>query len=81
MRKNFPDNARKIGEAALIPELGRFPGKVNDNLSISCLENSMNREARWSIVHGVIKSQTQLSEHIEVAKSKRLKMDVKVMNG
>ena len=31
MRKNLPDNAGKIGEAASISGLGRFPGKVNGN--------------------------------------------------
>ena len=27
-----------------------------------CLENSMNRGALWTIVHGVAKSQTSLSD-------------------
>ena len=31
MRKNLPDNAGKIGEAASIPGLGRSPGKVKGN--------------------------------------------------
>ena len=30
-------------------------------LQNSCLENSMDRGARWAAVHGVAKSQTQLS--------------------
>ena len=30
-------------------------------LQYSCLENSMDREAWWAIVHGVAKSQAQLS--------------------
>ena len=30
-------------------------------LQYSCLENSMDREAWWAVVHGVAKSQTRLS--------------------
>ena len=30
-------------------------------LQHSCLENPMDRGARWAAVHGVVKSQTQLS--------------------
>ena len=40
------------------------PGGGNGNaLQYSCLENPMNREAWWAIVHGVAKSQTWLSSH------------------
>ena len=40
-------------------ELGRFPGEGNVYLlQYSCLENSMNRGAWQSIVHGVKKTQT-----------------------
>ena len=28
----------------------------------SCLENSMDRGARWATVHGITKSQTRLSD-------------------
>ena len=31
-------------------------------LQYSCLENSMDREAWWATVHGIGKSQTQLSD-------------------
>ena len=37
-------------------------GNVNP-LQYSCLENNMNRETWWTAVHGVTKSQTQLSMH------------------
>jgi len=43
----------------LIPGLGRSPGAGNGNpLQYSCLENPMDRGARWAIVHGVAKSRT-----------------------
>ena len=42
--------------------LGRSPGEGNDYaLQYSCLENSMDRGAWRATVHGVAKSQTQLS--------------------
>ena len=38
-------------------------GEGNGNpLQYSCLENSMGRGAWWATVHGVAKSQTQLSD-------------------
>ena len=50
-------------DPGLIPGLGRSPGEGNGNsLQYSCLENSMDREAWWAIVHGVAKSWTQLSD-------------------
>ena len=46
-----------------IPRSGRSPGVGNGNLlQYSCLENSMDREAWKAAVHGVTKSQTQLSD-------------------
>ena len=48
--KNPPANA------GLIPRLGRYPGEGTDNpLQYSCLENSMDRGARWATVHGIAK--------------------------
>ena len=45
-----------------IPGLGRSPGEGNGNpLQYSCLEDSMDRGAWLTAVHGVTKSQTQLS--------------------
>ena len=44
------------------PGLGRSPGEGNDNpLQYSSQENSMDRGAWQAMVHGVVKSQTQLS--------------------
>ena len=46
-----------------IPGFGRSPGEGNGNpLQYSCLENPMDGGAWWATVHGVAKSQTQLSE-------------------
>ena len=36
---------------------------INEPLQYSFLENPMDREALWTIVHGVAKSQTQVSTH------------------
>ena len=55
MVKNPPDNA---GDVGLIPGLRRSPGEGKGYpLQYSGLENSMD-----SIVHGVTKSRTQLSD-------------------
>ena len=51
------------GHAGLIPGLGRLPGEWNSNsLQYSCLWNPMDRGAWWAIVHGITKSQIQLSK-------------------
>ena len=48
--------------AGLIPGSGRSSGEGNGYPFLySCLENYMDRGAWWSIVHGVIKSQTGLN--------------------
>ena len=53
-------NAGDTRELGLIPGLGRSPGEGKGYpLQYSGLENSMD-----SIVHGVAKSQTQLSDFI-----------------
>ena len=58
------ESACNTGDAGSIPRLGRSPGEGNGNsLQYSCLENYMDREAWWDTVHGVAKSQTQLSTH------------------
>ena len=51
--KNLPANAGDVRDVGLIPGLGRSLGVGNGNLlQYSCLENSMNREARRATVHG-----------------------------
>ena len=51
--KGSTSNAKTSG---LIPESGRSPRKGNDNpLQNSCLENPMDRGARWATVHEVAK--------------------------
>ena len=56
-------SACNAGELGLIPGLGRSPGEGNGNpLQYFCLENPMDRGTWWAILHGVAKSQTQLSD-------------------
>ena len=51
------------GDTGSIPGLGRSLGEGNGNpLQYSCLENPMDGGAWWATVHGVAKSQTQLSD-------------------
>ena len=64
MVKNMPANERDIKDSDLILGCGKSPGEGYCNsLHYSCLENYMNREAWWDTVHGVAKSQSQLSTH------------------
>ena len=52
------ESACNVGDLGLIPGLGRFPGEGKGYpLQYSGLENSMD-----SIVHGVTKSQTLMSD-------------------
>ena len=56
------ESACNAGELGSIPGSGRSPGEGNGNpLQCSSLENSMDRGAWQATVHGVKKSQTQLS--------------------
>ena len=56
-------SACNAGDLGLIPGSGRAPGEGNGNpLQYSCLENPMDGGAWWATVHGVAKSQTQLSD-------------------
>ena len=61
--KDLLASARDIGVSGWIPGLGRCSGEGNGNpLQYSCLENPMDRGAWQATVHGVAKSQTQLSD-------------------
>ena len=63
--KNWPANAGDARNTGWIPGWGRSPKEGNANpLQYSCLENSMDRGARWATVHGVPKSQRQLSHSL-----------------
>ena len=56
------ESACNAGATGLIPESGKSPGEGNGSpLQYSCLENSVDRGAWPPTVHGVTKSQTQLS--------------------
>ena len=53
MVKNPPANAGDARGMGLIPGSGQFPGGGRGNpLQYPSLENSMDRGARWAIVHG-----------------------------
>ena len=57
------ESACNAGDQGSIPGSGRSPGEGNGNaLQCSCLENSMDRGAWRATVHGVAKSQIQLSD-------------------
>ena len=50
------ESACNAGDLGLITGLGRSPGGGHGNpFQCSCLENPMNREAWWAMVHGVTK--------------------------
>ena len=62
MVKNQPANAGGIRDVSLIPGSERFLGEENGNpFPYSCLGNPMERGAWQATVHGIAKSQTQLS--------------------
>ena len=53
----------RVRRRGFIPWSGRSPRGGNGNpLHYSCLENPMHRGSWWATVHGVAKSQTQLSD-------------------
>ena len=53
------ESASEAGDLGWIPELGRSPREGNGNpLQYSCLENSMDRGAWYTIVYGVAESGT-----------------------
>ena len=56
------ESACNVEDLGLIPGSGKSPGEGNGSpLQSSCLEISMDRGTWWATVHGVIKSQTRLS--------------------
>ena len=62
MVESMPANARNTRDAGSIPGSGTSPGEVHGYpLQYSSLENSMDRGGWQATVHGVAKSQTQLS--------------------
>ena len=68
MVKNYLANSRNTGDAGLIPESGRYLGVENGKLlQYSCQENSLDRGAWWTTVHGVTESDMtkRLSMHTQ----------------
>ena len=61
---NAKESACNSRDQGSIPGLGRSPGEGSSSpLQYSCLEDPMDRRAWWSIVHGVAKSCTWLSNY------------------
>ena len=70
--KNLTANAGDPGDAGSSPGSGRSPGVGNGNpLQYSCLEKPKDRGAWQATVHGVTKSQMQLSTHVHTKGNKR----------
>ena len=66
MVKNLPANAGATGDTDLIPGSGRSPGVGNGKpLQYSCLDNPVDRGVWQATVHGVAKSQAQMSAHTQ----------------
>ena len=60
---DYQASAYHEGDPASIPGSERSPGEGNGiPLQYSCLENPVDGGAWWATVHGVAKSQTQLSD-------------------
>ena len=60
--KNSPSNAGGAGDTGSSPGSGKFPGGGNGNpLQYSCQDNPMDRGTWQATIHGVKKTQTQLS--------------------
>ena len=61
--KNPLASAGDARDESSIPGSGRSPGEGNGYpLQYSCLENSMDRGAQWTTVHGVAKSRICLNK-------------------
>ena len=62
---NLPANAGNATDTSSISGWGRSPGIGNGNpLQYSWLENSMDREAWWAIVHKVTKKELDTTEQL-----------------
>ena len=56
------ESACSVGDLGSIPGLGRSPGGGHGNpLQYSCLEKPHGQRSLVATVHGVVKSQTRLS--------------------
>ena len=67
-------SACNAGDLGSIPESGRSPGEGNGNpLQYSCLENPMDGGVWWATVHGVAKSQTELSDFTSLVHMTKVK--------
>ena len=66
--KNLPSRAEDTRYLGLISGSGKSSGGGNNPLQCSCLENSMDRGALWTTVHGVTKSRTQFEQHVHMHK-------------
>ena len=65
MVMNPPASAGDTRDSSSIPGSERFPGEGNGNsFQYACLGNPMDRGAWQSTVHGVTKSQTQLTTQL-----------------
>ena len=61
--KEYACSAGATEDVGLFPGSGRSPGGENDSpLQYFCQTSLMDRGAWWATVHGVTKSQTQLSK-------------------
>ena len=60
--KNPSANAGDIRDVGSIPGSGRSAGGHGNPLQYSRLENPMDRGAWQAVIHGVAKSQTQLTD-------------------
>ena len=59
-------SAFNAGDPDSIPGVGRYPGEENGYpLKYSCLENSMDRGARWATVFGV--AELDLTERLTLS--------------
>ena len=63
MVKNAPDDSGPLGDSSSIPGLVRSPAGGSGNpLQYNCWDNPMESGDWLAPVHGVVKSQTRLSD-------------------